>query len=75
MGGGDACELCHWDLRRSSYRATKRVKGVTMTMMMMMVMGGRRRGRWKEGRRRNAGDLSFKTRTQHHRMVGKGWWV
>ena len=28
MSGGDACELCHWDLRWSSYGATKRVRGV-----------------------------------------------
>ena len=28
MSGGDACELCHWGLRRSSYGATKRVRGV-----------------------------------------------
>ena len=28
MGGGDACGLRHWDLRRSSCGATKRVRGV-----------------------------------------------
>eukprot|EP00959_Pyramimonas_sp_CCMP1952_P404064 8466683-Pyramimonas_sp.AAC.1 len=26
MIGGDANELCHWDLRRGTYGATRRVK-------------------------------------------------
>eukprot|EP00959_Pyramimonas_sp_CCMP1952_P417261 8742290-Pyramimonas_sp.AAC.1 len=45
-------------------------------MMMMMVMGRGGRGRRRGEERRNAGRRLFKTKTQHHRMVGeKAHWA
>ena len=42
---------------------------MVMMSMMTMMMGGGKRGRRRE--RRNAGRCLCKTRTQHHRTVGK----
>ena len=69
-----ACEFRHWDLRWSSLWGTKRVRGVPKERHAESKgkdeeEGGGGGGQREEGV--NAGRCLFKTRTQHHRMVGK----
>eukprot|EP00959_Pyramimonas_sp_CCMP1952_P127713 2671283-Pyramimonas_sp.AAC.1 len=66
MGVRGICGRTHWDLRRSSLWGHEACEGCA-------EMGVRRRRgrRQREEEGGDAGCCLFKTRTQHHRRVGK----
>eukprot|EP00959_Pyramimonas_sp_CCMP1952_P427714 8957766-Pyramimonas_sp.AAC.1 len=64
VGSGTACERSHCGLRRSSLMGHDAMYWAGETGAGMG--GGRSGGRKEE----NAGSCVFKTKTQHHRMVG-----
>ena len=68
VGRGNAYEPCHWGLRWSSLWGHETLHWVRGWQRQRM--GGREKGGGGSGRSENAGRCLFKTRTQHHRMVG-----